>query len=232
MYLKRHYDVSRWDGLRAVLQPRRAWSPGLQEAEHLDWARQHGLPVPRTIAVGEYRGRWGRLSSFLAVEELAGMLPLHEAIPLARQRLSKRDFDRFKRGLICELARLTRELHRQRGFHNDLYLCHFYLRESDCNLVPSDFCGKICMIDFHRLVVRPRFAVWYQIKDLAQLLYSCTETACITQRDRARFWAEYRAGDWSGSQPPKAWMRVAIVRKCALYERHNRRRLARRAKVA
>ena len=35
-----------------------------------------GLPVPEVVAAGEFVGPWGKLQSFLAIEELAGMLRL------------------------------------------------------------------------------------------------------------------------------------------------------------
>ena len=46
----------------------------------------------------------GRLQSFLAVEELTDMLPLHEAVPLAHRNLAPDDFARWKRGLTAALA--------------------------------------------------------------------------------------------------------------------------------
>ena len=81
VYLKRHYSLPRLRGLLSAFAPGRPWSPGLEEWEHLRWARANGLPVPRAVAVGEMLGPWGKLQSFLAVEELTGMLPLHEADP-------------------------------------------------------------------------------------------------------------------------------------------------------
>ena len=88
VYLKRHFVLPRLHGYLARFFPGRSWSPGLQEWEHLQWAKACGIPVPRAVAVGEWRGRGGQLQSFLAVEELANMLPLHEAIPLAHLRLN------------------------------------------------------------------------------------------------------------------------------------------------
>jgi hypothetical protein len=83
VYLKRHYRLPRWCGFLATLFPDHAWSPGLQEWEHLRWAAVQGIPVPRPVAAGQMVGPWFQLRGFLAVEELHGMLPLHEAIPLA-----------------------------------------------------------------------------------------------------------------------------------------------------
>ena len=226
VYLKRHYLLSRLAGWAAAVFPRAAWSPGLQEWKHLAWARAQGLPVARPVAAGEIRGPFGRLESFLAVEELAGMLPLNEAIPLALDRLPATAFAAWKRGLIPELARLSRELHRRRAFHKDLYLCHFYLPADDCERVPAAFRGRVHMIDFHRLGRHPVQWLYYQVKDLAQLLYSTGGVPGVTARDRVRFWRLYRGGGWDGVTAPPGWVRAAVMVKWRRYRRHNARRRA------
>lgn len=226
VYLKRHHVLPRWRGLLAHVFPSSSWSPGLQEWDHLAWARAAGLPVPRAVAAGEFRGPWGRLQSFLAVEELAGMLPLHEAVPVARSRLSPADFAGWKRRLVAEVARLTRELHRRRAFHKDLYLCHFYLPADDTGRVPDSFRGRVWMIDFHRLGRHRLAAARYQVKDLAQLLFSTLDVPGVTARDRARFWHLYRRGGWEPGRRPPGWLRAAAAWKGRLYLRHNRKRAA------
>src|SRR5207248_3378281 len=131
VYLKRHYRLPWWQGWLATLWPGGAFSPGMRERRNLHKAAARGLLVPKVVAAGEWIGPRGKLQSFLAVEELHGMLPLHEAIPLAKARLAAVEFDRWKASLIAEMARLTRLLHDRRSFHKDLYLCHFYIREAD-----------------------------------------------------------------------------------------------------
>jgi heptose I phosphotransferase len=221
VYLKRHYRLPWWHGLLATLLPGRAWSPGLQEWQHICWAKAHGLPVPRPVAAGQLVGPWFRLQSFLAVEELYGMLPLHEAVPLAAARLDPARFARWKRGLIAELARLARELHRRRVYHKDLYFCHFYIPEEFTRRVPETWLNRAVMIDLHRLSRHRHFSSWWQAKDLAQFLYS-SDVVGVTARDRVRFWKLYRQG-WPGS-PPGNWLKPLIRMKWALYRRHNRRR--------
>jgi heptose I phosphotransferase len=181
------------------------------------------LPVPRVLAAGEILAPWGRLQSFLAVEELAGMIGLHEAVPLAFARLDPTAFETWKRGLIHEVARLSRELHRRRAFHKDLYFCHFYIPEADCSQIPQQWQGRVVMIDFHRMAVHRLGWQWFLVKDLGQLLYS-SDVPGVTARDRVRFWKHYLAGDWNPVRRPGAWLRNWIRRKGALYERHNAKR--------
>ncbi len=229
VYLKRHYRLPWWHGVLAAVWPGRAWSPALQELHHLQWAQAQGFSVPAPVAAVEYVGPWGGLQSMLAVEELAGMLPLHQAIPLAAERLDRPAFRRWKRGLVKEIARLSRELHRRGYFHKDLYLCHFYLPQTDIDdwrpaaAGPPDLRGKLHLIDLHRLAHHPWTRLWWQIKDLAQLLYS-SELEGVTPRDRACFWRLYRDGArrwWT------RWLEIMVRLKWRRYRNHNRKRARR-----
>lgn len=218
VYLKRHYQLPWWRGLLALLWPRPGWSPAWQEWRHLQWAEEQGLPVPRAVAAGEYIGPGPKLQSFLAVEELAGMLPLNEAIPLAAERLDPATFQNWKGTLIKEMVRLTRRLHDRRHFHKDLYLCHFYILESDTAEMP-DWSGRVHLIDLHRLGYHPlTWPVW-QVKDLGQLLYS-SDVPGVGPRDRMRFWRGYSRGMsvW------KRWLRQLILAKYRRYRQHNAKR--------
>jgi len=220
VYLKRHYELPWWRGVMALLWPRGQWSPALQEWQHLEWARQQGVPVPEVVAAAEFIGPRGQFRSFLAVEELAGMLPLHEAIPLAAERLDPATFRKWKKTLVAEMARLSRMLHDRRCFHKDLYLCHFYIaREDTATLL--DWRGRVWLIDLHRLTYH-RWTSWlWQIKDLAQLLYSSDITG-VDVRDRLAFWREYRE---MGSSPRyDRFLQKWVLFKWRRYRAHNSRR--------
>jgi heptose I phosphotransferase len=216
VYLKRHYRLPRWHGLLALVRPGAGRSPALQEWEHLRWARERGLPVPEAVAGGEFIGPWGRLQSFLAVKELTGMLPLHQAVPAAAARLGAAAFRQWKRGLAAELARLAAELHRRRHFHKDLYLCHFYVSEEDTACLP-DWRGRVRLIDLHRLGHhRWTWPLWLA-KDLAQLWYS-SEIPSVEMRDRVAFWRAYRK-----AHPAARWLQLLIRAKAWTYRRHSTR---------
>lgn len=222
VYLKRHYRLPWWRGWLATLWPGFGWSPALQEWRHLQWARAQGLPVPATVAAGEFIGPWGQLQSFLAVEELTGMLPLHEAIPAAAQRLQPAEFQRWKRGLTGELARLVRHLHGRRSFHKDLYLCHFYVpREMiEPSAAARDWHRKVHLIDLHRLGHHPWTWPWWQVKDLAQLLYS-SEIVGVSARDRLHFWRAYREPSGAAAEH---WLRRLVLLRWRRYRNHNRKK--------
>jgi len=219
VYLKRHYHLPRRHGLLALLRPSAGWSPALQEWDHLRWAQAQGLPVPEVVAGGEFIGPWGRLQSFLAVKELTGMLPLHEAIPAAASQLAPAEFCRWKRGLAVEMARLAAALHRQRRFHKDLYLCHFYVAAEDTARLVA-WPGRVRLIDLHRLGHHPWTWPWWLVKDLGQLWYS-SEVPGVSGRDRVFFWRAYRKANpevWASG-----WLRALIALRAWSYRRHSRR---------
>jgi heptose I phosphotransferase len=225
VYLKRHYRLPRWRGLLAALWPGKRWSPALEEWQHLEWARDQGLPVPGSVAAGEFLGPWGRLQSVLAIEELLEMIPLNEAIPLAEAQLEAQYFQKWKRSLVREIARLSRMLHDRRAFQKDHYLCHFYIRAADVRCHP-EWRGRVHIIDLHRLGLhRWTWPLWL-VKDLAQLLYS-SEIVGVNALDRLRFWRAY-SGAIRGSLATRL-LRRAILFKWRRYRQHNQRSLARKA---
>jgi heptose I phosphotransferase len=235
VYLKRHYRLSFWRGWLAALWPGGDWSPAMQEYRHLEWAREQGVPVPATVAGGEFVGPWGKLSSFLAVEELTDMLPLHQAIPLAAATLSPDVFRRWKRGLVAEMARLARLLHDRRHFHKDFYLCHFFIHRQDTTrlLAPASgdnereaWRGRVVLIDLHRLAHHPWTWWLWLLKDLAQLLYS-SEVVGVDVRDQVAFWKFYRGP--GARQSASRWLRRLVVMKWRRYRAHNARRSGKRA---
>jgi Lipopolysaccharide kinase (Kdo/WaaP) family len=225
VYLKRHYRLSWLHGLLAVMRPRVSWSPALQEWQHLTWARKEGFAVPEVVAACEYIGPMARLQSVLAIEELSGMLPLHEAIPLAAQRLAPGAFLQWKRGLVIDLARLARALHGRRRFHKDFYLCHFYIPDVDTRCLPN-WHGRVHLIDLHRLGHHRWSWPFWQMKDLAQLAYS-SDVAGVNVRDRVRFWRHYlltrRRSLYAG------WLRRCVGIQWWTYRRHHAKRQRRRA---
>jgi heptose I phosphotransferase len=221
VYLKRHYRLPFWTGWLATLWPRGDWSPAMQEYRHLEWARHQGVLVPATVAAGEFVGPWGKLSSFLVVEELTDMLPLHQAIPLAASRLPTGLFRRWKRGLAAEMARLSRLLHDLRHFHKDLYLCHFYIRTLDTQRSPESWRGRVVLIDLHRLGHHSWTWRLWQLKDLAQLLYS-SEIDGVDVRDRVAFWKHYRGSE--GRRGGSRWLRWLVLLKWRRYRAHNLRK--------
>lgn len=220
VYVKRHHRLPWWRGALSLLWPWRDWSPALHECRGLEWAAAQGFAVPRVVAAGEGLKPWGRLQSFLIVEELVGMLPLHLAIPQAKERLDAALFTRWKSGLVKEIARLTRALHGRRQFHKDLYLCHFYIARADTWSLPR-WQGRVHWIDWQRLGRHFFTAPYRRIKDLAQLLYSSAVEG-VSARDRLRFWRFYLHPEGKKTRTP--FLEWCVRGKAQRYRRHNEKR--------
>jgi heptose I phosphotransferase len=186
------------------------------------WAKSQGVPIPEPVAVGEFIGPWGKLQSFLAIDELVDMVRLHEAIPQAAANLDPAMFETWKRGLIFELARLTRLLHDRRRFHKDFYLSHFFIPRSALGPV-TDWHGQVYLIDFHRLSYHPFTWPLWQAKDLGQLLFS-SQISSVTARDRLRFWHCYLR-----MKRRDRWLRPLVLFKNWTYQRHRNRKQRRAA---
>ena len=216
-YLKRSYQPSWWLGWLATLFPNSGWSPAWQEWRHLRWAKSQGVHVPEPLAVAEFIGPWGRLQGFLAIEELSGMVRLHTAVSLAAANMDAETFETWKRGLILELARLTRLLHDRCRFHKDLYLSHFFIPRSALGPV-TDWRGQVYLIDFHRLRYHPLTWPLWQAKDLGQLLFS-SQIPGVTARDRLRFWHYYLR-----MNSRDRWLRRLVLFKNWTYQRHRNRK--------
>jgi heptose I phosphotransferase len=187
-YLKRHYRVSWREELAAALDFNGRHTPAGAEWRHLAAARRLGLRVPEPVAAGERLGPHGRLQSYLLVRELSGQLALNELLPHARAAMTPAAFAAWKRRVIAEMAAMVARLHRARLFHNDLYLCHFFVDARD----PAHPGDEPTLIDLHRLARHRTLAAWHRWKDLGQLLFSTEGVLGIARRDRLRFWVAYR----------------------------------------
>ena len=81
--------------------------------------------------------------------------------------------------------------------------------------------GQVHLFDLHRLKHHPFSWRLWQMKDLAQLLYS-SEIPGIDGSDRLRFWRSYmgsKARGWSATL-----LRYCIVMKWRRYRQHNLRK--------
>jgi heptose I phosphotransferase len=218
VYLKRHFQLPWLSRLAALLDPAGRHSPAAAEWAHLERVRALGIDVPEVVAAGERIGPGTDLRSFLMVAELTHCEPLHELLPGLADRLQAGAFERLKRTLIVEMARMTAILHTARVFHKDLYLCHFFL---DPDRVEIDGrTSRLALIDLHRLAEHRLGSDWWRWKDLGQLLFSTEGVAGITDRDRLRFWKNYRR---LVRIHRSRWQAKMIRLRAARYLSHNRK---------
>ncbi len=215
VYLKRHQRLPWTTRLWTLIHPKGHHTPASAEWSHLQMARALGIAVPDAVAAGERIGPWGHLESFLMVAELSGCRELNEVLPGLAASMPPAEFQALKRSLIREMALISARLHRACVFHKDLYLCHFFLDQR-----PGTEDGRrLFLIDLHRLAKHRLTAPRWRWKDLGQLLFSTYGVDGITDRDRLRFWVEYRR--LAALRWPR-WQRSRVWSKAHRYLRHNR----------
>jgi heptose I phosphotransferase len=213
LFVKKYFQLRWWDRWWLSLER----YPGPRERANLERAAALGVPVPQPLVAGADRDH--ACHSILAVRELVGYLPLHQFIPM---RFAGRDTKRvrvLRRHLTRRLADITHRLHSAQLYHCDLYLCHFFIRDSSQSDHPLD----VVLIDFMRL--KHSMLQRWRVKDLAQLLFS-SDLPGITRTDRLRFFKQYLGLPRLDDSARRLLRRVQ--RKAALYHRHNQS-LARRA---
>lgn len=216
IYLKRHWQFPWMRRQLARLWPHEAWTPAVQEWHNLQWAKEQHIRVPEPLAVGQFIGPGSELKSFLAIKELAGMMALHQAIPLAYSIMPAAQFNSWKQQVFLQMAHTARRLHSLHRYHKDLYLCHFYVNTPQTHEVLP---GELTLIDFHRLAHHRWFTWRWQVKDLAQLIYSTWGVAGITDDDRDYLFHAY-TGNKSLSQSTR-WLYQATMLKARRYAHHN-----------
>jgi heptose I phosphotransferase len=218
VYLKRHFQHPWPARLAALVTPGGKQTPARAEWAHLERVRALGIDVPDVVAAGERIGPRAGLSSFLMVEELSGCDALNELLPRLAVQLDPVSFAALKRRVVREMARMTATLHVAGVFHRDLYLCHFFI-DSD-GLSSDGSPRRVSLIDLHRLEEHRLWADWWRWKDLGQLLFSTYGVAGINNRDRLRFWRNYRRQ--VRIRRPEWHARMVRIR-AARYREHNRK---------
>jgi heptose I phosphotransferase len=209
IYLKRHWQFSWWLKKRFQLFPSVPITPAAIEWQNLQWARGAGFLVPEPLAMGQLMGPHNTLHCFLAIKELTGQLPLHQAIPQAQQTLSTSDFAVWKEALLVQVATMAGQLHERHRYHKDLYLCHYYVATPQAGQAEP---GPVSLIDFHRLAQHRTFAWRWKVKDLAQLLFSTWGVAGLEDADRNLLLKSYGCD---------TWLSQAVQFKARRYAHHN-----------
>ena len=166
LYLKRYGKPSLGQMLRRWVSGKRKTAAADSDFYAAMQLAEHGIPVPRPVAVGRQRNRLGERRSFVLMEELPQGEALERLLPRRQEKKPEYALLREERTLIEQTAGLVRRLHEGGFYHRDLYLSHIFL----CRAASGG--EKLCLIDLQR-VIQPRlFRRRWQVKDLAQLYYS------------------------------------------------------------
>ncbi len=184
LFLKRH-RLTVNEMLRSL------FNRGNAESGHNEWDKillfhSIGIPTMVPIAYGEIQ-RWSLpWVSMTITENINNAVSLEQFIPDNFSGKLSAENVALKRNITLELASIVRRLHDRGLNHQDLYLCHFFIRTDPF---------KIFMIDLQRVNQRNRISYGRKVKDLAQLYYSSTVLKGINRSDRLRFFKSYLKTD-------------------------------------
>lgn len=131
-----------------------------------------GLPTMTPVALGE-----AGPNSFLITEALENCTKLSELGPQANAETAQPN--ELRRHLICHVARIARTMHESGMHHQDFYLGHLMLSQTNAD--------RIYVIDLGRVQKQMHLSRRWIVKDLAQLDYS----AAATPQERLKFLREY-----------------------------------------
>jgi len=149
-------------------------------------------------------------------EEIEGSVSLEEYVaerfrpPLDRETMDE------KRRIICELALITRKMHKASLSHKDYYLGHIFIRPDDLSFF---------VLDLQRVDTCLRWGDRWAVKDIAALDFSAL-TEFVSSADRMRFFKVYWGTDKLDGEANKFIRRV--LRKREKIARHTEKLLARR----
>lgn len=171
-YIKRHVRSSWKEYIKPLLRLTWPILGAKNEWKAILDFHEVGLPTMTPVALGE-----SGPNSFLITEALENCTKLSE---LNRQhRETATASNNLRHHLIQNIAQIARKMHGSGLHHQDFYLGHLMLSQSNPD--------RIYVIDLGRVQKHVRLARRWIVKDLAQLDYS----AAVPLKERLRFLREY-----------------------------------------
>ncbi len=207
VYVKKHL----FPGIREILKQflRLRFPVGaLNEWRALLAFHAHNIPTMIPICAGSKPFLWRiEKESFLLTSDLGEATRLNDflkANPLTpcRGKLLEK-----KRGILRNLADITRKMHDAGINHRDYYLCHILLDSKE----------RLYVVDLHRVDVRDSVGKRWMVKDLAALLFSSLEVP-VTHGERLAFYKRYMQISRLSARH-KTLIRL-IIKKCNKIARH------------
>ena len=171
--------------------------------------RSLGIDSLDAVGFGRQGGNPAQQRSFFISRELPSsisldLLPALVNYQTGTDKLALRE----RRVLIKRVAQIVRRLHRSGANHRDLYLCHFWLEDSDKALNER----RLFLIDLHRMQFRHQVPMRWRVKDLGGLYYSAADCG-LSKTDLFRFIREYSGGSLRTSLVQESAMWLAVTHR-------------------
>lgn len=221
-FLKRHQGVGWREIVKNLLQLRLPVLGAGTEVRAIRRLEALGVPTLQLAGWGERGRNPARRASFALTVALQDTVSLEDLCAGwgHRQSWSARELI-LKRQLVRRLASAARTLHENGVNHRDFYLCHFLLRQDSPGLRAPGGRLDVHLIDLHRVQLRRRTPLRWQIKDIASLYFSALD-AGLTRHDCLRFMRLYTETPLREQCGRPFWRRVSTKAEFLYRKAHGR----------
>ena len=208
VFIKRYSPVPLKEKLKLKLFCKPPTADAFDEWNAISLFHTHNLNTMEPIAVARVGDKTCNLT--LGIQDYVRASDLFASFTDA-------DVDR-KRNLLKNMAELAGNIHALNLAHQDLYLVHFFVKESENDAV--------YLIDLQRTLIQKKMARRWHVKDLAQLLFSAMPY--VTQSDIDYFWELYTEIAGVELRGDRAFI-ADVKAKADRITKRDRRKAARRA---
>lgn len=168
-YVKRYLPLPVKEFFKGFISFKPVFTAGaLHEWESIIAFHHAGIPTMVPIAAG-------RLDDGRSVNISLGIQNYRRASDIFAENPDRET----RKILIANIAGLAGKMHASKLAHQDFYLVHLFVKDD----------GQVLPIDLQRIIMGPLFKRRWQVKDLAQLLFSAFDF--VSKTDILRFWKTY-----------------------------------------
>tara|TARA_B100000446_G_scaffold33953_5_gene29481 strand:+ start:4506 stop:5306 length:801 start_codon:yes stop_codon:yes gene_type:complete len=181
-FLKQHKGVGWKEIIKNLLSLRLPILGAANEKNAVEALTNAGVGTMTVAAFAERGANPAAQESFIITEAVEPSISLEDLAIEWRQSPPSLKQKRALLNLVCDM---TRKMHDAGVNHRDFYICHFLLRNRDCDADPD-----LTLIDLHRALIHSHLPYRWRLKDLASLYYSAFDVP-LTKTDRLRFIRRY-----------------------------------------
>lgn len=186
-HFKRHRGFELKEAVKFLMTRSPLETAGRREWENIFRLQGLNIPSMRPVAFGEKKLLFLERRSFIITQAIPNAAPMDDYVREHYAGALEAEAEREKRALLWEVGDLVRRLHNAGLTHMDLYLNHFFVRET------PEGDKVLHLIDLQRVAKRWAFKRRWLVKDLAALVYS-TRNLPLSRNDIARIFSAYFDG--------------------------------------
>jgi heptose I phosphotransferase len=211
-FAKIHRGVGWGEIFKNLIQGRLPILGARNEYDAINALTKLGVKTMSLAAYGQRGFNVAELESFVITESLEPAASLEDLC--ADWGVNKPSF-KLKRALIKRVAMITRAIHENGINHRDLYICHFLLKEGELESLSDVSDVQLYLIDLHRVQMRPKTPIRWQVKDLAALYFSSMDIG-LSRQDLLYFIHHYTGNKVSKELVDNSGLWAEVKRKALI----------------